>query len=233
MAKPQAELFDRLAAGPDLYRYEPDSLARLNALIKDKGCVLDVGCGDGAIGSALDGAMVVGFDISPICARRALDRGLRAVVADAMGSLPFAEAVFDTVYCVDVLHHLERRWDTVLDEVDRVLRPGGHVVIVEPDAANPFVRWTQAPGSPIRVAPWPNEPAIAVEELTPLLRDKGYEFTCSPITIEGYQCVRSVFPLWQRIAKAPAVIALAWWYRNLPNKFAIVGTKPGEPEHAV
>lgn len=226
MTESQAELFDQLAAGPDLYVYEPESLARLNALLRDKGCVLDAGCGDGAIGAALDGDTVVGFDISPRCARRACERGVRALVADALGSLPFPDAAFDTVYCVDVLHHLDRQWERVLGELDRVLRPGGRMVIVEPDARNPFVRWTQAPRSPIRVAPWPNEPAIDPAELFPPLEARKYSLDCSRISIEGRQCVRSVFPMWLRLLRAPAVIALAWWYRDVPNKFAIIAAKP-------
>lgn len=226
MTKPQAELFDQLAAGPDLYVYEPESLARLNALAPHKGCVLDAGCGDGAIGAALDGGPVIGFDISARCARRACERGVRALVADALGSLPFPDAAFDTVYCVDVLHHLDRQWAQVLGELDRVLRPGGRMVIVEPDARNPFVRWTQAPRSPIRVAPWPNEPAIDPAELIPPLEARGYKLDCSPITIEGRQCVRSVFPMWQRLLKAPFVMTLAWWYRHKPNKFALVARRP-------
>lgn len=226
MASSQAALFDRLASGPELYRYDVESLSRLNALVRDKGRVLDVGCGDGAIGAALDGGLVMGFDISPRCARRSLERGLPAVVANALNSLPFCNASFDTIYCVDVLHHLDRQWDRLLGELDRVLRPGGWMVIVEPDANNPFVRWTQAPGSPIRVAPWPNEPAIYPNTLLPHLEARCYVVTCLPITIEGTQCVRSVFPMWQRLLKAPWVITLGWWYRTLPNKFAIVARKP-------
>jgi hypothetical protein len=97
---------------------------------------------------------------------------------------------------------------------------------VEPDARNPFVRWTQAPGSPLRVAPFDNEPAIDPEMVLPLLERRGYESTCAPIHIDGEQVERSVFPMWQRLAKAPFVYALAFWCRSLPNKFAIVATKP-------
>jgi len=37
---------------------------------------------------------------------------------------------------------------------------------------------------------------------------------------------RSVFPWWQRLLKAPFVLALAAWHGNRPNKFAIVARKP-------
>ena len=222
----QAALFDHLAAGDTLYEYAPDALATLDALVAHKGRTLDVGCGDGTIGAALHADAVIAFDISPRCAQLANRRGIKALVADGVGALPFPEHCFDTIYCVDVLHHLGGKWASIFAELDRVLRPGGKMAIVEPDARNPFVRWTQAPGSPIRVAPYHDEPAIDPDELLPQLDTRGYAVACDPIHIEGEQTVRSVFPLWQRIAKAPFTLTLAWWYRNLPNKFAIIATKP-------
>jgi SAM-dependent methyltransferase len=51
-------------------------------------------------------------------------------VADAQ-ALPFGDGTFDGIVMVDVLHHLEvpRRF---LKEAQRVLRPGGRLVLVEP-----------------------------------------------------------------------------------------------------
>jgi SAM-dependent methyltransferase len=226
MKHDQAALFDALATNDCLYRYEPDTLARINALLGDKGRTLDVGCGDGAIGAAIDGNPVFGFDISHRCAKLTAARGEAAVVASALGAFPFANAVFDTVFCVDVLHHLEQKWSMVFNELNRVLRPGGALVIVEPDARNPFVRWTQAPNSPIRVAPFNNEPAIEPPELLPILDALGFQSECTPINIDGEQVVRNIFPLWNRLLKAPFVMVMARLYANMPNKFAIVARKP-------
>ena len=229
MRRPQAALFDTLASGEQLYVYPSESLAKLNQLVLNKGRTLDVGCGDGAIAAALDAPMVVGFDVSHRCARLGVAHGVPSLVADATEALPFARGTFDTVYCVDVLHHLEGKWASLLIEVRRVLRPDGVLVIVEPDARNPFVRITQAPGSPLRIAPYDNEPAIDPTELLPLLEEQDYACACAPIHITGEQVVRSVFPLWQRLAKAPFTLALAWAYRNRPNKFAIVAKKQATP----
>ena len=222
----QGELFDKLASSDVLYDYPKESLEKLNALVRVKGRTLDVGCGDGIIGQALDGNPVIGIDISRYCAVLSNRRGVRAVVGDAIRALPFADASFDTVCCIDVLHHLEQQWDAIFAELDRVLKPGGTLCIVEPDARNPFVRWTQAPNSPIRVAPWHNEPAIDPAEITPQLVRRNYKFTLKPMHSEGSQTERSTFPLWQRLLKAPFVIMAAWVYRNRPNKFAIVASKP-------
>ena len=224
-AADQAALFDRLAAGSVLYRYKPDVFEKLNALVPDKGRLLDVGCGDGIIDAALDVDRVVGLDISPRCVKLAADRGLAAVVGDAVRGLPFRENAFDTVCCFDVLHHLGQAWDEVLGQIDRVLRPDGKLVIVEPDARNPLIRWTQAPYSPIRTAPYDDEPAIDPAELLPYLEARGYACRCTAIHIEGQQVERATFPLWQRLIKAPAVLVLAWWFRRRPNKFAIVASK--------
>jgi SAM-dependent methyltransferase len=192
----QGDLFGKLASSDILYHYPQESLDKLNALVPDKGCLLELGCGDGIIGQALDGSPVIGLDISPYCVKLSNSRGLHSTVGDAIQALPFKDDAFDTVSCIDVLHHLDQQWDSIFAELHRVLKPGGTLCIVEPDARNPLVRWTQAPGSPIRVAPWHNEPAIHPDELIPQLEARRYAFDCSPIHIEGQQSERSTFPLW-------------------------------------
>jgi SAM-dependent methyltransferase len=224
MSRDQAALFDHLAAGDTLYHYSDQALATLSDLVPPAERTLDVGCGDGAIGASFKSRWVAGIDISSRCAGLARGRGLRATAGDAL-ELPFASGVFDTVSCIDVLHHLGQRWEPIFDELDRVLAPNGTLVIVEPDARNAFVRWTQAPGSPIRVAPYEDEPAIDPSDLLPHLTERGYECDCRALKIEGEQVVRSVFPMWQRLLKAPFVLALASVYRERPNKFVIIARK--------
>jgi len=56
-------------------------------------------------------------------------------VADAQ-QLPFADATFDNIVMVDVLHHIEFPV-LFIEEAGRLLRPGGHVIALEP-AITPF-----------------------------------------------------------------------------------------------
>ena len=66
-------------------------------------------------------------------------------VADAQ-ALPFADGSLDAVVGVDVLHHLERP-ARFLAEAQRLLRPGGRVVLVEP-AITPVSRLVFRLGHP-------------------------------------------------------------------------------------
>lgn len=47
------------------------------------------------------------------------------------GLMPFDDATFDLVVCFSVLHHIPNV-STVIGEIQRVLKPGGHVLLREP-----------------------------------------------------------------------------------------------------
>lgn len=53
------------------------------------------------------------------------------VKPQASGQMPFADNTFDLIICFSVLHHIPNV-ATVLKEMQRVLRPGGHVLLREP-----------------------------------------------------------------------------------------------------
>jgi SAM-dependent methyltransferase len=52
-------------------------------------------------------------------------------VVGEIHALPFAEEVFDTVICTQVLEHVTEPWEAVA-EMSRVLRPGGKCIITAP-----------------------------------------------------------------------------------------------------
>jgi 2-polyprenyl-6-hydroxyphenyl methylase/3-demethylubiquinone-9 3-methyltransferase len=93
--------------------------------------VLDLGCAGGFMAEALDdrGADVTGIDpaAEAIAAARdhARDAGRSIRYDTGTGeALPYGDASFDAVVCVDVLEHVSDL-NKVLAEVVRVLKPGG------------------------------------------------------------------------------------------------------------
>lgn len=93
--------------------------------------VLDLGCAGGFMAEAMDarGATVTGIDpaADAIQAARAhaqeTGRDIRYDVGEGE-ALPYPDASFDIVVCVDVLEHV-RDLDQVIREILRVLKPGG------------------------------------------------------------------------------------------------------------
>jgi ubiquinone/menaquinone biosynthesis C-methylase UbiE len=99
--------------------------------------VLDVGCGDGAyaVRASREGADVVGLDRSQsmLEAARARATSAGAVVAWCQGdasALPFRDASFDLVLAVTALCLVSEPL-VALNEMSRVLRPGGVLVVGE------------------------------------------------------------------------------------------------------
>jgi ubiquinone/menaquinone biosynthesis C-methylase UbiE len=109
----------------------------LEMLQSEHGLILDLGCAAGAeFQPLLDrGFRVVGIDYSGEMLRFAHQRygtcdGIYLARADAE-SLPFAAATFDHVVCLGVFEYLSR-YERCMDEIHRVLRPGGLVIISVP-----------------------------------------------------------------------------------------------------
>lgn len=93
--------------------------------------LLDAGCGTGRRLPARDAC---GVDLSPEMLAAGGARG-RVAAADVR-ALPFADAVFDRVWCRLVIGHLADA-DAALAELARVCRPGGVVLVTDfhPEAA--------------------------------------------------------------------------------------------------
>ena len=106
--------------------------------------LVHVGCGNGEVDVALalatPGLEVVSVDRVPDRVRHTRDLGrdvqvaLRGVVGD-LRALPLAEGQFDAVVCLAVLQHLERPEDAAV-ALARLVRPGGRMLVLEPDHAS-------------------------------------------------------------------------------------------------
>ena len=104
--------------------------------------ILDVGCGRGVMLSALAdrGFEVHGTDISETAVRGSDPRAEVRVVPQ-LADAQYPDAFFDVIVIWHVLEHLEDPRGT-LQEIHRILRPGGRVVVAVPNFSSFQAVWT-------------------------------------------------------------------------------------------
>ncbi len=114
-----------------------DVAASLIALARERDArqVLEVGCGTGRWLAELwpVAHQVYGLDLSPGMLRQARQRDARfRLTCGRATRLPFPQAAFDLVFCVNALHHFDSP-RVFISEARRLLRPGGALVVVGMD----------------------------------------------------------------------------------------------------
>lgn len=146
--------------------------------------LLDIGCGMGeaAVFFALCGARVVACDISARSLQRARELAehhqakVRTVRLAAEG-LPFSDDSFDFVYGNGVLHHVD--FLSALQEVRRVLKPGGRAAFIEPLVHNPLIKIYRGMAEKVRTeteAPLSMQDLRAIQPIFPQMSHEEFWF---------------------------------------------------------
>ncbi len=132
--------FDWIAPIYSRFSYDATILKKLAGLPR-QGNLLDIGGGSGRVAASLKGMIGQRWlvDTSMGMLRQAKKQmGLLPVHAPAE-HLPFPHAHFELILMVDSFHHLLDQQKS-LTEAWRVLRPGGLLIIEEPDIRHPLVK---------------------------------------------------------------------------------------------
>jgi SAM-dependent methyltransferase len=140
-------------AGLRVHRAERQMMLDALRQVPNGSAVLEVGCGTGRllVEAAEAGATVTGADASPEMLAQAQARlpDARFELAPAH-ALPFEDAAFDLTYSIRLLNQTESPAYalTVVDEMVRVTRPGGFVLVEFVSAGRPI-----KPGRDVRLSP--------------------------------------------------------------------------------
>src|SRR3990170_8757131 len=95
------------------------------------GRLLDIGCLDGSktvlVRNVVQAAEAYGVDFIPNRLAEAERRGIHTFCVDLNNDLPlpFPDEFFDVIFCGEVIEHLFSP-DTLMDEIVRLLKPGGY-----------------------------------------------------------------------------------------------------------
>lgn len=190
------------------------------------GLMLDIGCGTGIYFEALaahgqqihtlDASLAMAGVAREFCGRSGLDN--MQTLVGAAETLPYPDDLFDAAVALDTLHHVAEV-GPVIDEVFRVLKPGGAFLVFEPNILNPLMWAAHALPAEERRALWRNRPSTLRRLLENRFDSVRWQGVCALVTeTEGMK---------RRLLDA--YIAACGWTgcESLYPRQAWLGVKPG------
>jgi 2-polyprenyl-3-methyl-5-hydroxy-6-metoxy-1,4-benzoquinol methylase len=98
--------------------------------------VLDLGCGTGSFIKLLNqkNKEVEGLEISQKAAQIGQKKGLKIKIADLHQTFPYSKNTFDTITAGEIIEHIYDT-DFFLEEIKRILKPNGFLILSTPNIA--------------------------------------------------------------------------------------------------
>lgn len=209
------------------------------------GIVVDIGCGVGAPAQYLKGfyERYIGIDQSQemIQAAEVLNQPLdnTEFVAANVKAIPLPNHSADVVLAVGALHHMSDL-DEVVSSLTKLAKPGGLLLIIEPQSANPLIQGLRWLRKKIDQGYSEDQIFFAEQELVDLLHRQ--QIKIQDITYRGF-----LAPPFAEVIIPPQVLSSRlsqwavqtdrWLDRYLPKplqklsfNICITGIFPGEPD---
>jgi SAM-dependent methyltransferase len=123
----------RLAPDPKRAAVWGHVAAYLAPWVDADGALLDLAAGYADVTASSVAARKVAIDANPALPELVAD-GIEAIVGDATDLTPFGDGEFATVIASNFVEHLDHdRIVVLLDGVHRILRPGGRLILIQPN----------------------------------------------------------------------------------------------------
>lgn len=181
------------------------------AAARVSGAVLDAACGTG-YGTAMlsQRAKVIGVDHAAEAVAVAQRAAPTATVVQAkLPQLNFVDDSFDHVVSFETIEHVDRDREFI-EEVRRVLKPRGSLLISTPNGANPL-------GNTLDENPW-HQREYSLDEFQALLQNAG--FTALEVyqqRVPNFSANPALTQVRRAVARFPALCRPGYWWDTIAH----------------